>query len=68
MKFPNFIKINPLPQDTPSWVEKIKSFEKFKQRWDEARAFNDKYKTTEDAWKAYKVRNDTKNLNFSEKQ
>lgn len=33
----------------------IKDFEKFKKNWDEAKAFNSKYSTTEIAWEAYKV-------------
>lgn len=48
---------NPLKAENPEWVEKVDSFEKFKSRWDEAKAYNEKYKTTDDAWTGYKVRN-----------
>lgn len=33
----------------------IQDFERFKKNWDEAKAFNSQYATTEDAWTAYKV-------------
>jgi hypothetical protein len=36
-------------------VEDIPDFETFKRQWDEAKAFNAKYATTEDAWIGYKV-------------
>lgn len=38
-------------------MTKVSNFEEFKRRWDRARAFNDKYAATEDAWIGYKVRN-----------
>jgi hypothetical protein len=34
--------------------EKIVDFEQFKSNWDKARAINDEFKTTEEAWKSYK--------------
>lgn len=33
----------------------IQDFERFRKNWNEAKAFNSQYATTEDAWTAYKV-------------
>jgi hypothetical protein len=49
-------KANPKKPDNPDWVQPIPNFETFKRQWDEAKAHNSKYATTQDAWKDYKVR------------
>lgn len=51
----NSYKENPVKPANPSWVEPIPDFETFKRQWDEAKAFNEKYATTEEAWAGYKV-------------
>jgi hypothetical protein len=48
-------KVNPKKPDNPDWVKPIPDFETFKKRWDEAKAYNAKYATTQDAWEEYKV-------------
>lgn len=47
---------NPKKAVNPSWVTPIASFETFKRQWDEAKAYNGKYATVEDAWVGYKVK------------
>ncbi|KAJ6641143.1 hypothetical protein Bhyg_06078 [Pseudolycoriella hygida] len=47
-------KSHPTRFDKPEWVEEIKDFDAFQKRWNDAREYNDKYKTTEEAWAAHK--------------
>jgi hypothetical protein len=49
-------RVNPKKPDNPDWVKPIPNFETFKRQWDEAKAYNAKYATTQDAWKEYKVK------------
>lgn len=51
----NSYKENPVKPANPSWVKPIPDFETFKRQWDEAKAFNGKYATTEEAWTGHKV-------------
>lgn len=51
----NSYKANPKKTANPSWVEDIPDFETFERQWNEAKAFNGKYATTEEAWVGYKV-------------
>jgi hypothetical protein len=60
----NNYKANPKKPDNPEWVQDIPDFATFKQRWDEAKAYNAKYATTEDAWKDYKVSNHREVVKF----